>query len=137
MGSKILVVEDDHLTRRFLIEALKRVGGFEVAEAKDPDEAIAKARAGSFDLVLMDVALNESWLEGEEADGLIVTRVLKQDPATRAVPILLISAFDMPAQAAEMMEVSGADGYVQKPIEDLNAFIGHINGFLSRNRQDA
>ena len=52
--SSILIVEDDRSTRHFLAETLK-TAGFSVASANDGVEALKRLRAGSYDLMLLDV----------------------------------------------------------------------------------
>ena len=133
MAVKVLVVEDDGLTRDLFVKVLSRVGGYDVEATEDPYEIIRLIREGKVNLVLMDVSLTQSWLEGDEMDGVALTRMLKTDPTTKDVPVLLISAFAEPCQAANMLEESGADDYIAKPITDFQALVGKIRGLLSKS----
>jgi CheY-like chemotaxis protein len=65
------------------------------------------ARAGSPDIVLMDIQL-------PGVDGLAVTRELKADPATAALPILAVTAFAMKGDKERFL-AAGFDGYLAKP----------------------
>src|SRR3954468_18110294 len=100
--TKILLVEDNELNRDMLSRRLGRKG-YEVAVAVDGRQGVELALAGSFDLILMDMSLPE--LDGWEA-----TRLLKDDPRTRAVPIIALTAHAM-AGDREKALVAGCDDY--------------------------
>jgi two-component system cell cycle response regulator DivK len=106
MAKKILVVEDDTDNRRIVIKVLT-VEGYEVVEATDGIEALAQARAAQPDLILMDLALPN--LDGWEA-----TRRLKSDPATRAIPVVALTAIAMSGDE-EQARAAGCDDYIAKP----------------------
>ena len=132
----ILLVEDDDLTRDLLATVLSRMGGFEVRATDDSDEIVNLVRDGKVHLVLMDVSLTKSWLDEEEMNGVALTRMLKSNPATRAVPVALISAFAMTSEAEAMLKESSADDYIAKPVTDFDAFVAKINELL-RKASDA
>ena len=106
MKHKLLVVDDEPDAVE-LVEFNLKQAGFEVATAPDGAEALKKARAVRPDLIVLDVML-------PELDGLEVCRILRRDPATAAIPILMLTA-----RAAEVDRVVGlelgADDYVTKP----------------------
>lgn len=103
---KILIVDDEPDAVE-LVEFNLRGAGFDVVTAADGAEAIRKARSNKPDLILLDVML-------PELDGLEVCKLLRRDPATSAVPIIMLTA-----KAAEIDRVLGlelgADDYVTKP----------------------
>src|SRR5512137_883495 len=103
---RILVVADEPETVE-LVEFNLRQAGFDVATASDGTEAIKKARAQLPGLIVLDLML-------PEVDGLEVCKMLRRDPATVAIPILMLTA-----KAAEIDRVLGlelgADDYVTKP----------------------
>lgn len=106
MKPKILVVDDEPDALEVLGFKL-REAGFVPVFATDGAKAIAAVRAEPPDLVVLDLML-------PEVDGLEVCRILRRDPATAAIPILMLTA-----RAAEMDRVIGlelgADDYVTKP----------------------
>jgi len=106
MAKKVLVVEDDTDNRRIVAKVLS-VEGYEIVEATDGVEALAQARAERPDLILMDLAL-------PNMDGWEATRRLKQDPATRAIPVVALTAFAMRGDE-EQARAAGCDDYVPKP----------------------
>jgi CheY-like chemotaxis protein len=106
--AKILVVEDNELNRDMLTRRLSRKG-YEVIAAVDGEEALAKVRGESPDLVLMDMSLPV--LDGWEA-----TRRLKSDSATRSVPVIALTAHAM-SDDREKALAAGCDDYDTKPVE--------------------
>jgi CheY-like chemotaxis protein len=107
-GSRVLVV-DDNLTNLKLIEYLLCSKGYDVCTAVDAERALLEVRAQKPDLVLMDLQL-------PGMDGLELTRQLKQDPATRHIVILAVTAYAMKGDE-ERARSAGCDGYIPKPID--------------------
>ena len=105
---KILLVEDNELNRDMLSRRLARKG-YEVLLAVDGAEGVAVAAAERPDLVLMDMSLPV--LNGWEA-----TRRLKNDPQTRDIPIIALSAHAL-AGSRERALAAGCDEFDTKPIE--------------------
>jgi two-component system phosphate regulon response regulator PhoB len=103
---KILVVDDEPEAVE-LIEFNLNQAGFAVISAADGAEALNKARGGAPDLIVLDVML-------PEITGLEVCKMLRRDPVTAAVPIIMLTA-----KAAEIDRVLGlelgADDYLTKP----------------------
>ncbi len=106
--AKILLVEDNEMNRDMLSRRLQR-RGFEVRLAVDGAQGVELARAEVFDAILMDMSLPV--LNGWDA-----TRALKSDPATKAVPIIALTAHAMSGDREKALE-AGADDYDTKPIE--------------------
>ena len=129
----ILVVEDDEMTRSLLCAALERLGNYIVKKSLDPEEITSLVGNGKTSLVLMDVSLQGVWLDMHQADGLMITRKLKENPATKHVPVVLLSAFAAPGNAEEMLKASGADGYVSKPV-DLNFLVSYVEKMLKTQK---
>jgi two-component system phosphate regulon response regulator PhoB len=106
MKSKILVVDDEPDALEVLGFKL-REAGFSPLFAKDGAKALTTARDERPDLIVLDLML-------PEVDGLEVCKILRRDPATSSIPILMLTA-----RAGEMDRVVGlelgADDYVTKP----------------------
>jgi len=103
---RILVVDDEPEAVE-LVEFNLQQAGFEVLSAADGAEALKKARAAAPNLIVLDLML-------PEIDGLEVCKILRRDPATASLPILMLTA-----KAAEIDRVLGlelgADDYLTKP----------------------
>ncbi len=116
MARRILVVEDDPDLLELLAFNLRRAG-FMVGTAMDGVTAVKKARSLSPQLILLDLML-------PELDGYAVCEILRRDPATASVPIILLTA--VASQLARINGLAaGATDYVTKPFrnEDLLARI--------------
>lgn len=106
MKPKVLVVDDEPDAIELIAFNLKGAG-LDVITAVDGDEALKKAKHQLPDLVVLDLMI-------PEVDGLEVCKVLRREPKTAAIPILMLTA-----KAAEIDRVLGlelgADDYVTKP----------------------
>jgi CheY-like chemotaxis protein len=107
MVARVLVADDNEGMRNVL-EATLHQGGHEVLPAAaDGAEALALARACLPDAVLLDAMM-------PHVHGFDVCRQLKDDPATRAIRVVMVTAKSAPADREQGM-AAGADAYVTKP----------------------
>ena len=106
--TKILLVEDNELNRDMLSRRLIRKG-YDVLVADDGARGVELTGTEQPDLVLMDMSLPV--LDGWEA-----TQRLKADPATRAIPVIALTAHAMAADRDKAL-AAGCDDYDTKPIE--------------------
>jgi len=119
-SKRILVVEDDPLIMDLIAIILEREG-HEVVRAGTAEQGLAIAEGRPPDLVLMDIAL-------PGIDGLEATRMLKSGAATRAVPVVALTAQAMRADA-DAAARAGCDGFIAKPIS-TRAFLREVAAFL-------
>jgi len=103
----ILVVEDNEPSRNVLSRRLER-RGYRVLLAVDGWQAVSVAHASKPDLILMDLGL-------PGIDGFEATSQLKQDAATRHIPIIVLSAHAM-TNDREMALAAGGDDFDTKPV---------------------
>jgi len=118
--AKILLVEDNEMNRDMLSRRLQR-RGHEVVVATDGEQGVAMARAESPALVLMDMSL-------PGIDGWEATRRLKADAATRATPVIALTAHAM-AGDREKCLAAGCDDFDTKPV-DFERLLGKIQALL-------
>ena len=105
---KILLVEDNPVNRR-LAEFLLRSNGYQVVEASTSEEAFQLVKTEQPDLILMDIQLRGM-------DGLEVTKLLKENPETRDIPVLAVTSYAMKGDREKALAV-GCVGYITKPID--------------------
>ena len=122
MAHRILVVEDDLLNRMFYHEALG-ANGYDVATVEDGAAVLAEVARFAPDLITMDIQL-------PNVSGLQLIRLLKRDAATRAIPILAITAFAGRDEEARV-RTAGASGYLAKPVS-MERLVGTVEGLLER-----
>lgn len=128
----VLIVEDDAVNARVFSKILTKRGGFEAKHTENVEEVIQLAKSGGADLILMDVSLARSVYQGKSVDGIKITQLLKADPQTAKLPIILVTAHAMTGDREDFMAQSGADDYISKPIIDHQEFVDRINKLLSR-----
>jgi two-component system cell cycle response regulator DivK len=116
-GKRILIVEDNELVAKFFRMALERAGGCSCMISEDVPAILEHVSSGEIDLVLLDVSLNNSEWEGRPISGVELCRMLKEK-SPRRLPVLLATAHAMSGDREQLLESSGADGYLEKPVYD-------------------
>lgn len=119
-GEKILIIEDNLMNMELATDLLE-AAGYVVIQAGIAEKGIELARAGSPDLILMDISL-------PGMDGLEATRVLKQDPATKDISVVAMTAHAMKGDEEKAL-AAGCAGYITKPI-DTRAFSKTVARFI-------
>ena len=118
--AKILLVEDNELNRDMLSRRLIR-NGHTVVVAVDGEQGVAMATSEAPDIVLMDMSL-------PVLDGWAATRKLRADPATRAIPVIALTAHAMAGDREKALD-AGCNDYDTKPVE-LPRLLGKIAALL-------
>ncbi|MEX2649298.1 MAG: response regulator [Alphaproteobacteria bacterium] len=117
----ILVIEDNDLNRK-LFRDLLSANSYVVLLAADGEEGYRVARERQPDLIVLDIQL-------PGASGLDVTRWIKDDPATREIPVVAVTALAMRGDEQRVL-AAGCDAYVSKPIS-CGEFLETVNRFLT------
>ena len=123
--AKVLLVEDNPANMTlatFLLES----AGHTVIAATDAEAGLTLAREEQPGLILMDIQL-------PGMDGLQATALLKRDHATRAIPVIALTALAMKGDE-ERIRAAGCDGYIAKPLA-YREFLAIISAQLSSPRQ--
>ena len=102
----ILYIEDNEYNRKIVRRLLERTS-YRLIEAVDGESGVAMAQQALPELILMDVQL-------PKMSGLDATQILKADPRTRAIPIVVITSFALSGDR-EKAATAGADNYLAKP----------------------
>lgn len=122
----VLIVEDDPINYRVFSKILTKRGGLDVKGTEDVEEVLKFAGSGEIDVILMDVSLANSVYEGQPVDGIKITQMLKANPETAELPVILVTAHAMEGDRENFLKQSGADGYISKPVVDHQQFIEQI-----------
>jgi two-component system, cell cycle response regulator DivK len=122
MSNKVLVVEDDILNRMFYSAVLEGQG-YEVIVVDDGAHVLDEVRRVQPDVITMDIHL-------PSISGLDLIRLLQDDPDTRPIPILAITAFAGRGEEARIRR-AGARAYIAKPVSiarltsEIAALVAH------------
>jgi DNA-binding response OmpR family regulator len=106
-GRRVLVVDDEPYIQKILSFKL-RLTGLDPVEASSGEEALRLVREAGPHLVLLDVSLTPG------LTGFDVCRILKENPATAGIPIIMLTARTLPAERDLGLRL-GAASYVTKP----------------------
>ena len=123
-GKSVLIVEDNPLNMK-LFAAMAAAQGCHVLQATDGHRGLDLAHQEHPDLIIMDVQL-------PGISGLDVTQMLKADPTTRDIPIIVTTAY----QYDEEIRASGCDGYMAKPIA-ISEFLELVESLMARSARTA
>lgn len=120
---KILIV-DDQIEVRELVQVTLEIGDYQILSAENGQQAVDIARTEHPDIILLDIMM-----PGSDVDGLEACRLLKADPDTADITIVMLSAKGQEVDI-ETGKVAGADDYFTKPfspialIEKVESVIG-------------
>jgi two-component system cell cycle response regulator DivK len=120
MPKTVLIVEDNELNMK-LFNDLLTANGYNTLQASDGRNVVELVRAERPDLILMDIQL-------PEISGLGVTKLLKDDPELKSIPVVAVTAFAMKGDE-ERIRQGGCDGYIAKPIA-VASFLSTVAQFL-------
>lgn len=125
--TRILLVEDNAMNRDMLVRRLSR-RGFEVLTAENGTGGLRAARDVAPDLILMDLSL-------PQIDGWELTRILKANSETRAIPVIALTAHAMRGDLERALE-AGCEDYDTKPV-DIERLLGKIERILEAKNMRA
>ena len=126
----VLIVEDDMVNARVFSKILTKRGGLNVKHTENVEEVISTAQKREADVILMDVSLSHSVYKGKPVDGIEITQMLKGDPETAEVPVILVTAHAMDGDRESFLKQSGANGYISKPVVDHQKFVDDITAMI-------
>ncbi|HKU19533.1 MAG TPA: response regulator [Terriglobales bacterium] len=122
MPKTVLIIDDEADIREIATASLQLVGGFTVLTARSGQDGISLARQQKPDAIILDLMM-------PEMDGCEVLLQLKNDPNSRDIPVVLLTA-KVQGMKKEMAQAAGAAGVLMKPFDpmllpaQLNAMLG-------------
>lgn len=120
--STVLIIEDNEKNLKLVRDVLQ-AKGYTTAEAVSAEDGLKLAHSRKPDLILMDIQL-------PGMSGIEALKVLRADEATKAIPVIAISASVMQQDRKQITD-AGFDGFVEKPI-NLKDFLGAVNKALGK-----
>ncbi len=122
-NNAVILIVEDNVANQLLASAVLEREGYRVEVASSSDEALDRLKSQAPDLILMDVQL-------PGIDGLSLTRLLKADERTAAIPVVALTALAMRGDRERTLD-AGCAGYISKPI-DTRTFAAEVRKYLSR-----
>lgn len=119
----VLVIEDEVTLLHNLAEKL-RAEGYTVLTAADGEEGLQKIRSEKLDLIAIDLML-------PKLDGLSLCRMIRSDPSTAHIPVIILTARGTEVDKIVGLE-SGADDYIVKPF-GLGEFLARVRAVMRRS----
>lgn len=119
---RIFLADDDPIVVKFL-EALLTDAGYQVETASEGETALRRIREEVPDMVILDLVM-------PYRDGFDICRTLRQSPATRKTPVIILSMKDKEDDILRCFE-AGADEFVRKPFNALE-LLARIRKLLER-----
>ena len=117
MSSQKILVVDDSLSQRLVLQQLLTQEGHRVIMAVDGEEAVAKAKSELPDLIIMDIVM-------PGLNGFQATRAITSDESTWHIPVILLTSKDMDSDRVWALR-QGATAFLNKPL-DHEALLGLI-----------
>ncbi|PJF26650.1 MAG: hypothetical protein CUN53_07035 [Phototrophicales bacterium] len=121
LGAVVMIVDDDVMNRE-LMQAVLTKSGYRVAEASSGAQALSAIAAAPPDVVLLDVRMGDM-------SGYEVCAQLKGNPATSAIPVIIFTAFENATERANAMN-AGADAFISR-MEGWQVIVAKIAELLS------
>ena len=121
---RILVIEDDSVTRKLLERELTKEG-YQVETASDGVRGLTAVDAKRPDLILLDIVL-------PELDGMSLLRALKRRSDTRSIPVIMLTSVAEPSKMVDAIS-SGARFFIVKPFQ-IPALLSKVETALSEKK---
>ncbi|HEY9606092.1 MAG TPA: response regulator [Allocoleopsis sp.] len=129
----ILLVDDDRLLAETTATLIECMGDHRVSIADEPTEVFQQCQSGTVDLVLMDVNLPGAKWEGQFVSGADLSRLLKTQPQTAKIPVILLTAYALVNEQQQLLELSQADSFYAKPILDFELLLENLSQLAQKN----
>lgn len=132
MKKTLLIVEDDPFTQQFYSYLFSKEE-FKLIQTEEGDAIFKSLEDENVSLIIMDISLKNTFYNGKKYDGLELTRVIKNNPDYKDIPVILISAYKKKSANVNIFEESQADDYIVKPITDFKAFLERVRDLVKSN----
>ncbi|MBE9017737.1 two-component system response regulator [Chroococcidiopsis sp. CCALA 051] len=110
-SKRILLIDDEQRLSRVIETCLRKLGGWTVLTAQSGSEGLQKAQTQQPDAILLDVMM-------PDLDGIALFRELQENPATQAIPVILLTAKVQPVDRESYARL-GVVGAIAKPFDPL------------------
>ena len=132
---RVVIVEDNESVAKFFRYVLEHNGAYSTAITESGDEAVSLARDKDTVALLVDVSLRSTQYAGRYIDGIELSRIVKDDPNSAHVSVVIATAHVMSGDRERFLRDSKADGFVRKPVVDPQDLLSLLNRLASREKE--
>ena len=130
--NNIYIVEDDPLTKQFYKLLLSKAG-FNIKLFENGNKLFETIEASRPDLIILDINLKDTYLNGEKVDGLFLAERLKKSEKFSNMPILIVTALSRSQELLVASSKKYFDDIVVKPVVRFNDLIAKIQELIKKN----
>jgi len=131
MTKTILVIEDDNFTNTLYKHIFAKRDDYELVLTDDFDEIIKTLDSIEIHAVILDVSLRNTIYNGDNVDGIFISKFLKANENYANIPILLVTAHQVYGNKDKYIDESKANDYITKPLRDLNIVVNKMDQLTS------
>ena len=128
---RLLIVEDDSIMRKFYSVIFLR-NGFESYITDDGDDIMEYLKTHYVDLIILDINLTNTYLNGKQINGLALLSIIKQIRSLERIPIVLVTGHSFPQDKAVPLINNSTGTWVTKPIVNYSEFVNKINKLIAK-----
>ena len=110
-AKQILIIDDEDRIRELVQACLEDLGGWGTISAQSASEGLLKAETSSLDAILLDVSM-------PDMDGFVCFQKLQENPRTRSIPVVLLTAKVLPDDRSRFAQM-GVAGIIPKPFNPV------------------
>jgi CheY-like chemotaxis protein len=125
----IIVMEDDNFLVEFYSFVFNKFG-YSADLLEDGDIFLEKLNSKKYDLIIMDLSLKNTFVNGSKVDGVVLSKFVKTNEELKDIPIVLVTAHSVDLQSKHLFEESMANAYIIKPISDVMEFVKKIESIM-------
>ncbi len=130
MEKTIIIVEDDPFTQTFYKYVFAKTS-YKTIVLEDGDVLLETVANESISMIIMDINLKNTFVNGQRADGVMLSKMIKENEKSNKIPILLVTAYQNNLGTNNFLEESKAEDYINKPIVDYNELLKKVNKLVN------
>ena len=124
-------MEDDAFLKEFYSFVFNKIG-YSADLLEDGDLFFEKLNSEKYDLIIMDLSLKNTYYNGDKVNGIILSRMVKNNETLKHIPIVIVTAHSIDFQSKHLFNESLADDFIIKPISDVKLFIEKIDSMMEK-----
>jgi CheY-like chemotaxis protein len=130
VSKNILIIEDDKFSHYYYSRIFSKAGYNSIIK-ENIKEILEILSTQKVDLIIMDINLKNTYLDGAKIDGLKLSRKIKQMEVSKNIPVMLVTASNLENHGQEFLDESLAEDLLIKPILDYKVLLSKVGRYLN------